>query len=94
MSVTAKHPISDRTPIGTVQERAVALLYLAAACHMRRVEEMCAAFDKGALVMQMTLASGEEDLALIGRMQGRMGRAAMEVIGIDAGGLMPGGPVE
>lgn len=82
-------PIKDRPPIGTKHERAAALLYLSAACHMRRVEEMCAKFEKGALLMQMTLASGEADLALIGRIQGRMARTALEVIGIGADEIDP-----
>lgn len=62
-------------------------MYLAAGCHMRRVKDMCAQFDKGELVMQMSLAAGDEaDAALIGRMQGRMGRAALEVLGLGEDG--------
>lgn len=89
-----KHPIKDRPPIGTVQERAAALLLAAAVLHLQRAREAAAAFDKGAITMQMTFMDSEEDRALLGKMSGRMGSAAMEVIGIDAGGLLPGGPVE
>lgn len=83
------HPIRDRPPIGAREERIAALLYLSAACHMRRAEELCAKFDKGSMVVQMSLASSDDDLALIGRMQGRMGRAALDVLGVGADELEP-----
>ena len=85
-------PIEDRPPIGTKHERAAALLYLSAALHMRRVEEMCSKFEKGALLMQMTLASGEDDLVLIGKLQGRMARTALELIGVGADEVEPSCP--
>jgi hypothetical protein len=88
-----KHPIKDRPPVGTPEARAAALCYLAAACHMRRAKEAIAAFDKGEIVMQMTLAENPDDLALIGKMSGRMGRACMDMLGIDENGFLPGGPV-
>jgi hypothetical protein len=64
-------------------------MYLAAGCHMRRVKEMCASFERGELVMQMALVNDDDGRALVGRMQGRMARAALELLGIGP----DGGPV-
>ncbi len=90
----AKHPIRDRPPVGTPEARAAALCYLAAACNLRRAKDAIAAFSKGDMVMQMTLAENPDDLALIGKISGRMGKVCMDMLGIDENGFRPGGPVE
>ena len=79
----APHPIHDRVPLGSPEARTAALCYLAASLCLRRIKDLCAGFEKGEMIMQMSLASASEaDLELIGKMSGRMGQAALDLLGV------------
>lgn len=66
--------------------RAAALCWLAARTLETRMRAIADSFERGAVVMQLTLANNEEDRALIGRMSGAAGKAFMEILGIGEDG--------
>ena len=93
----ATHPIYDRVPLGSPEARTAALCYIAASLCLRRIKDLCASFEKGEMVMQMSLASASEaDRELIGKMSGHMGQAALDLLNVGPEGPRPrqGGQVE